>query len=667
MALPLLGIVPRIHHLACYGRCGSCVGREGGGGDLCFGGEKGVVAVHVLEEDPDQLQGMARSKKPVTREETGNAVGLRGGRHGRRPQTTSYRKSKESTRVTDASDVDKVHDETSPVNVSATEQEVDGEDEGENEDQEEVDEEGEEEGEDQVEEEEQEDSKEVKVRSHGKARGKSKRSSRKMVQEAEYDISKPCPGGPSDQTILSSFNNHVAAAIPIGLLVTWDPYSDIRIDNDNAEIAFYIGTLKFLSIVESCQSDRFLRQMGYIQRIPLPPYKPTRVKRGKSAASYIAKYNFQPEMWERWQDHVLSARSRGNRATYACEAASEYIPWFLKISHPTIENPKYYVGGNFDGDDLLDRSLPPGEADMASAFKMADDVLMHLTGNIRHHYIRFESREAKDRVGGHGWGRAWYTLTVTSDASGVRPHGASGPVDPSLSRGRRKTVWGDTDGVGLGTTLPVTSDASGVRPHGASGPVDTVSGVFGVGYDWATDPSFTGVRDTDIDGGKKIFGDYICFLPTPKLLVRMSSEHQTRNEGKVVNATTSVLVEQQQQQSSPQHRYRHQGDRDRGQSDRSQGQGFYDKYTGRRKIRRCFRPEIGSMLLHCRSGRRLDRLLRMLLSLFAYLRGLSGNGLGLSVITGGFPEGCVMGNGPGDAYTSGNPDVPEYGLGLSRG
>ncbi|KAK9115879.1 hypothetical protein Sjap_014826 [Stephania japonica] len=41
----------------------------------------------------------------------------------------------------------------------------------------------------------------------------------------------------------------------------------------------------------------------------------------------------------------------------------------------------------------------------------------------------------------------------------------------SLSRGRRKTVWGDTDGVGLGTTMPVTSDASGVRPHGASGPM----------------------------------------------------------------------------------------------------------------------------------------------------------------------------------------------------
>ncbi|KAK9123890.1 hypothetical protein Sjap_013492 [Stephania japonica] len=163
-------------------------------------------------------------------------------------------------------------------------------------------------------------------------------------------------------------------------------------DDDNDEIAFYTGTLKFLSIIEPYQPDRFLRQMGYIQRILLSPYKPTRVKRGKSATSYIAKYNFQPEMWERWQDHVLSTRSRGNRATYACEATPEYIPWFLKISHPTIENPEYCIGDIFDGDQLLDRlrrmvdvvlkwrSLPPGEVDMASAFKMADEVLMHLTG-----------------------------------------------------------------------------------------------------------------------------------------------------------------------------------------------------------------------------------------------------------------------------------------------
>ncbi|KAK9137445.1 hypothetical protein Sjap_008039 [Stephania japonica] len=145
---------------------GSCVGGEGvvavralegkGGGDgLCVGGEKGTR--------------MAHSKKLVTGEETGNTVGLHGGYRGRRPQTTSYRKSKESVCIMDTSDVNE-------------EQEVDGEDEGdegENEDQEEVDEEGE----NQVEEGEQEDSEEVEVRSHGKAREADMASAFKMAND----------------------------------------------------------------------------------------------------------------------------------------------------------------------------------------------------------------------------------------------------------------------------------------------------------------------------------------------------------------------------------------------------------------------------------------------------------------------------------------------------
>ncbi|KAK9116779.1 hypothetical protein Sjap_015726 [Stephania japonica] len=40
---------------------------KGGGGDLCFGGEKGVVAVRVLEEDPDQLQGTPLKKNKMNR------------------------------------------------------------------------------------------------------------------------------------------------------------------------------------------------------------------------------------------------------------------------------------------------------------------------------------------------------------------------------------------------------------------------------------------------------------------------------------------------------------------------------------------------------------------------------------------------------------------------
>ncbi|KAK9103729.1 hypothetical protein Sjap_020983 [Stephania japonica] len=139
----------------------------------------------------------------------------------------------------------------------------------------------------------------------------------------------------------------------------------------------------------------------------------------------------------------------------------------------------------------------------------------------------FESREAKYRVGdtdGVGLGTILAVIngaSANASASGVRPHGASGPVvgrwdgglgryikdafyvtaqpsakattgsltswgrtplaplvtgwvDPGLSRGRRKTVWGDTDGIGLGTTLLVTSGASGVRPHRDRGPVKVI-------------------------------------------------------------------------------------------------------------------------------------------------------------------------------------------------
>ncbi|KAK9081612.1 hypothetical protein Sjap_026646 [Stephania japonica] len=100
-------------NLACRGRCWFVRRTGRGWWRFALWRGKGVVAVRVLE-DPDQLQ------EAVTWEETGNTVGLRGGRRGRRPQTASYRKSKESTRVTNASDVAEVHDETSAVNASVT-------------------------------------------------------------------------------------------------------------------------------------------------------------------------------------------------------------------------------------------------------------------------------------------------------------------------------------------------------------------------------------------------------------------------------------------------------------------------------------------------------------------------------------------------------------------
>ncbi|KAK9097030.1 hypothetical protein Sjap_022527 [Stephania japonica] len=106
--------------------------------------------------------------------------------------------------------------------------------------------------------------------------------------------------------------------------------------------------------------------------------------------------------------------------------------------------------------------------------------------------------------------------------------------------------------------------------------------VFGVGYDWATDPSFTGELRFEKPGVEEL----------------RSSEHQTRNEGKVVNATTPAPVEQQRQQSSPQHQYRYQGDWDSGQRDRGQGQGSDDRYTRRRRLMCSLEDVDGKLIDH---------------------------------------------------------------------
>ncbi|KAK9166754.1 hypothetical protein Scep_001945 [Stephania cephalantha] len=123
-----------------------------------------------------------------------------------------------------------------------------------------------------------------------------------------------------------------------GHVINWDPYVDIRVDDDDiTESAFYMRTFMFLSIVEP-HLDTFLRQMGYVQRILLPLYKPTR------------------------------------------------------ISYLSIENPEYNVGDNFEDDDLFNhvrqamdivhkwKVLLSSESNKTSAEKMADDVLRHMTG-----------------------------------------------------------------------------------------------------------------------------------------------------------------------------------------------------------------------------------------------------------------------------------------------
>ncbi|KAK9123322.1 hypothetical protein Sjap_012924 [Stephania japonica] len=176
--------------------------------------------------------------------------------------------------------------------------------------------------------------------------------------------------------------------------VTWDPYSDIRISDIVLPMAFYSGCLKYMEVVEPYHSERFLRQLGHVQGIPPSPYHPFEANRGRIAMKYSVKYSFQPKNWERWHSHSLSVEDRGEKARFKFMAAPEYLPWFTRVSHPTIKNQMHnddfldMVGDN----ELLERNrqvldsvlawidLPAGMTKMEAAEKTANDVVDYLTG-----------------------------------------------------------------------------------------------------------------------------------------------------------------------------------------------------------------------------------------------------------------------------------------------
>ena len=107
-------------------------------------------------------------------------------------------------------------------------------------------------------------------------------------------------------------------------------------------IAFYTGTLKYMDVVEPYHPERFLRQLGHVQGIPVDPYRPTEAVRGPK--KYQVKYNFLQENWERWRNHLLAIEDRGEKAQFEFLATPDYLPWYLKVSHPIIENPDHSPG-----------------------------------------------------------------------------------------------------------------------------------------------------------------------------------------------------------------------------------------------------------------------------------------------------------------------------------
>ena len=95
-----------------------------------------------------------------------------------------------------------------------------------------------------------------------------------------------------------------------------------------------------MDVVEPYHPKRVLRQFGRIQTILHAPLAPTRASRGSTAGSYRIVYVFLDQMWERWEDHLLSQASRSHPITRPSDCVPDYLDWYFRIMHLVIQPPE---------------------------------------------------------------------------------------------------------------------------------------------------------------------------------------------------------------------------------------------------------------------------------------------------------------------------------------
>ncbi|CAL5343126.1 unnamed protein product [Camellia sinensis] len=126
--------------------------------------------------------------------------------------------------------------------------------------------------------------------------------------------------------------------------VTWDPYRDCCQHHPCHEITFYSGCLKCLDVVEPYHPERVLRQFGRVQTIPLAPLDPFRAVRGVTTDRYKVMYQYLDQIWESWDNHVLSARKRSTPVRCPANCVDGYIQWYANITHLYIQNTTHRSG-----------------------------------------------------------------------------------------------------------------------------------------------------------------------------------------------------------------------------------------------------------------------------------------------------------------------------------
>lgn len=94
----------------------------------------------------------------------------------------------------------------------------------------------------------------------------------------------------------------------------------------------YSGCIRFFYVVEPYMPDRCLRQLGYIQKVPMPILQPMSVVRSSRVVLYSFKFSNSDVVWERFRASRLHI-SDYTPCTYASEEELGYAMWYNTRSH----------------------------------------------------------------------------------------------------------------------------------------------------------------------------------------------------------------------------------------------------------------------------------------------------------------------------------------------
>ncbi|KAK9093148.1 hypothetical protein Syun_028059 [Stephania yunnanensis] len=189
---------------------------------------------------------------------------------------------------------------------------------------------------------------------------------------AEDETTTPFLGGPTTLDLLPLFHHHMLLDIWMnkarGFLKCINHGSQVSIwqtiqtqpekekvfwhtTKKNAppvhEMAFYLGSMRFMDGIEPRNPAKVLRQVGYVQ----------------------VKYSYDPQVWEEWEDLLITREWCGERTVFPWQAALGYLRWFESVSHRFTENPEHVT-----------RTMPKTNVTAENAIAMADAVITFLSG-----------------------------------------------------------------------------------------------------------------------------------------------------------------------------------------------------------------------------------------------------------------------------------------------